>query len=81
MHCVVLGTREAGLLFWLLGNNSSHLECMVWRMLATCLAMQLRLGEPKLASIFLRTQCLSDTRADTGLGQVDLVDRKTKPLL
>jgi hypothetical protein len=38
-------------------------------------------GEPKLASIFLRIQCLSDTHADTGLGQVDLVDRKTKPLL
>lgn len=34
-------------------------------------------GEPEVASIFLRTRCLLDTHADTALGRVDLVDRKT----
>lgn len=68
------GCRSPLLAAW---EQFKSFGCLVWRMLATCSAMQLRAGEPKLASIFLTTQCLSDTHADTGLGQVDLVDRKT----
>ena len=57
-HYVALGTIQV---IWMFGL--AHVGYL--------LGHAAKAGEPELASIFLRTQCLSDTHADTGLGQVE----------